>query len=352
MAGNNQNNSKKNSVGIGLVGLGYWGPKVLRNLMQIPQARVVAVCDSDQKRLDKIPDLGMVKTTDFNQLLENKNIQAIVVTVPIEAHYGLAKKALQAKKHIWVEKPLTNKTETALELYTLSKKVNRVLFVDHTFVYNPAVKKMKEIIDQGLLGEIYYFDSTRVNLGLFQSNVNVVWDLAPHDISILNYLITQPPATVSAIGAAHVTNQEELAYVHLSYSNNMIAHFNFNWLSPVKIRKIIVGGSNRLLIYDDTDAAEKIKLYDKGVHIGGKQIDEKGKNKLLLNYRMGDITVPYIDNTEALSLASKDFVQAIIGKTNPTSGGSEGVKVVQIVEAIDESLKNRGETITLSPIKE
>lgn len=341
---------RKPPVRVGIVGLGYWGPNVLRNFLSSPDAMVTAVCDKDQKKLNIVQHRDILKTTDHEELLESNKIDAVVLCVPIHAHYPLAKKAIEAKKHVWVEKPLTDTTEQALELCSLADKKGVTLFVDHTFVYNPAVRKMKEIIDQGLLGDLFYFDSTRVNLGLFQQDVNVVWDLAPHDLSILNYLVGMMPSKVSAIGAAHFTqDKEEIAYVHLYYENNMLAHLNFNWLSPVKVRKILVGGSQRLLLYDDTDAAEKIKLYDKGVDINGK-LSQEGKEKYLINYRMGDMIAPCIENVEPLSLACRDFIDAILNQKSPLSDGKKGAKIVQIIEAIQQSLKMQGREVPLPPL--
>lgn len=339
--------SPKNKVRVALVGLGYWGPKILRNLFSTSEMTVAAVCDSDAKRLARVAQPGVESVSDYQQILSNPNIDAVVLAVPLPAHYEMAKKALNAGKHVWVEKPLTNSKATAQELVDLAQKKGLVLFVDHTFLYNPAIQKMKEVIERGLLGNIYYFDSTRVNLGLVQSDINVVWDLAPHDLSILHYLIGSTPQAVSAIGASHITKtSEEIAYVHLHYPNNMIAHLNFNWLSPVKIRRIIVGGSQRLMVYDDMETSEKIKIYDKGVHLDG-QLDDTGKNKILVSYRMGDMTAPYVENNEPLQMACKDFAGSILQGRSPLSDGVLGSRVVTLIEAIQKSLVGMGERVVV-----
>lgn len=333
-------------LNVALVGLGYWGPKVLRNFLQNGHVNLLTVCDQDQQKLDKIHYPGIHKTKNYEDIIHDPKIEAVILCVPIKWHYPLAQKALKAKKHVWVEKPLTDSVQRAIDLCLLSQDNGVVLFVDHTFLYNPAVQTMKKYVDAGELGEIYYFDSTRINLGLIQSDVNVVWDLAPHDISILNYLITKKPVDVTAVGATPLTHKlAEIAYVYLTYENGMVAHFNFNWLSPVKIRKIIVGGSKKLMVYDDIDQSEKIKIYEKGASVSNS--DEKGKQKMLINYRMGDIVAPYFENAEPLTLACKDFVGSIQNNESPLSDGVFAVKVVQIIEAIQKSLDKNGQKVEL-----
>lgn len=333
------------NVGVGLVGLGYWGPKVMRNFMVAPRAEVVAFCDTNKQKLDSVHHPGALKTANYDELLACKELDAVVLCVPTDMHYPFAKKALEAGKHVWVEKPMTDSAKTAMELHLLAKEKGLTLFVDHVFLYNTAILKMKELIKRGILGQIYYIESTRVNLGLFQRDVNVVWDLAPHDIAILNYLVEKDPISVTATGAAHVhPGREEMAYINLTYDDGMIAHFNFNWLSPVKERRMVIGGSQRLLVYDDGETDEKIKIYDKGVYVN-EQASEKGRNTILVNYRMGDMTAPYIDFKEPLWVACNSFVDAILSGTPFPSTGLEGAKVVQLIEAIQISLKENGKKV-------
>lgn len=342
---------RKEKMNLALVGFGYWGPNLLRNFLMTKEAQVAAVCDKDPEKLGRISYPGILKTEKFDDLLDNDKIDAIVLAIPTELHYPCAKKALEAGKDVWVEKPLTDSTQKAMELHQLALEKERVLFVDHTFVYNPAVQKMREVIDKGLLGNLFYYDSTRVNLGLIQKDINVVWDLAPHDLSILNYLVRQTPVEISAFGACHTKmGREEMAYVHLRYENGMIAHFNFNWLSPVKIRRIIVGGSQRLLVYDDGETTEKIKLYDKGVNVD-ERLGEEGKYRFMVNYRMGDMTAPYVEHTEPLLVACRSFVNAALHRTPSLSDGMAGVQVVQLLETINTSLKEGGKKIVVKSLK-
>lgn len=348
MVNHNLSSNPASVLRVGIVGLGYWGPKVLRNFLEMPNVMVTAVCDQDENRLSKVRSPGILKTKKIEDLLKSPDVDAVVLCIPIKAHYAVSKMALEAGKHVWVEKPLADSAEKALELCLLANDKGRVLFVDHTFLYNPAVRKMKDIIDQKLLGDIYYFDSTRINLGLFQCDTNVVWDLAPHDISILNYLINSDPVEVAATGASIFTpDREEIAYVHLYYDNGMIAHFNFNWISPVKIRKIMIGGSRQLLLYDDMEGAEKIKIYDKGIHVN-KGLADNGKDRFLVNYRMGDMQAPYVEITESLSLACQDFVNSVHHHQDPISDGINGFRVVRVIEAIQASLRKRGERVPLA----
>jgi len=336
-----------NKIKVGVVGLGYWGPKVLRNFLQNEDIEVVAVCDQDEKRLQNFHHDGIRKISDFDELMRDDTVDAVALCVPVEYHYTCTKKALENNKHVWVEKPLAETAKEAAELSLLANDKNLTLFVDHTFLYNPAVQKIKEVVDSKELGEILYFDSTRINLGLIQKNINVVMDLAPHDISILNHIVKSNPISVTAQGTSVVTKKlEEIAYVLMKYENGMIAHLNFNWLSPVKIRQTIIGGTRKLLLYDDTHASEKIKIFDKGVDIN-KIYKESGNESALINYRVGDIVAPNIEQTESLSLACNDFVESIRTGEPPLSDGYSGVRVVQIIESIQNSLKANGQAVDL-----
>lgn len=335
-------------IGMAVVGLGYWGPNLIRNFLNHPQVRLEVLCDQDEMRLARYSQAAPVRTSSYDQVLANPSVEVVVLATPVAAHYPMAKKALEAGKHVWLEKPITGSSKEAQDLIALAHSQKKILFVDHTFVYNSAIQKAKEIIDSGELGEIYYFDSIRINLGLLQQDVNVIWDLAPHDLSILNYLLGRTPHSVTAIGASHNTHHlEEMAYVSFLYHDGAIAHLNFNWLSPLKIRRILVGGSKKMLVYDDMESSEKIKIYDKGITVFGGQMDQDGIHRMLINYRMGDMRAPHVENIESLTQAVNHFISCILKQQTPLSGGPEGLKVVQMIEAIQMSLRSSGKTIRL-----
>jgi predicted dehydrogenase len=325
---------------IGVVGFGYWGPNLVRNFQGTPGVEGVVCFDSSEKRLQvakqKFPTIETF--SNYDDLLKRDDVKAVAIATPVSTHFPLGIKALEAGKHLLLEKPMAESTEQC------SKK-KLVLMVDHTFVYTGAVRKIKEMIDEGRLGQIMYFDSVRVNLGLFQHDTNVVWDLAPHDLSIMDYLVGQDPVGVAAIGAKHFNDMEDIAYLTVRYNNQLLAHFHVNWMSPVKVRKILIGGSKLMVMYDDMDPSEKVKVYDKGVDIK----ERESIYRVLVQYRTGDMWAPKIDLGEALSLMTADFVGAIKTGKRPTTDGRSGLKVVKILEAAQESLRAGGKMIDLAP---
>ena len=331
---------------IAVVGLGYWGPNLVRNFLATPGVDGVVCCDVQEGRLEKIRQkfFGVETTSSFDDLLRRPDVQAIVLATPVSTHHPLGMKALQAGKHLLVEKPLTLKTEHAEELLHTAENKGLQLMVDHTFVYTSAVRKIKELIGKGEAGDILYFDSVRVNLGLFQHDTNVIWDLAPHDLSIMDFLIGKNPLSVSAIGVTHYNGHEDMAYITVLFPENIIAHFHVNWISPVKVRKILIGGSKKMIVYDDMEPSEKVKIYDKGVDIKGRD----SVYNVLVQYRTGDMYAPHVEATEALGLMAKDFVDSIRQGKKPLSDGVSGINVVRILEAADASAKLGGKSIALS----
>jgi len=331
---------------VAVIGAGYWGPNLIRNFLALDDVESVAACDVDTDRLSKMRKLfhGIETSTDYADIIRRDGIDVVVIATPVSTHYAIAKTALLAGKHVFIEKPMTASAAEAQELIEIARSRGLVLFVDHTFIYTGAVRKMKEIITSGRLGEIYYFDSVRINLGLFQHDVNVIWDLAPHDLSIMDYLLERPARSVSAIGACHVGNGlEDIAYLTLEFDNNLIAHFHVNWLAPMKIRKTLIGGTKSMIVYDDTEASEKVKIYDKGIDVTTRE----GVYNTLVQYRTGDMLSPKLDQQEALAVGAQHFVDCIKNGTKPMSDGQAGLNVVRILEASEISIKNRGEQIKL-----
>lgn len=331
---------------LGVIGLGYWGPNIVRNAVTNSNITRVVCCDQDPKQLAKIKSsFNSVETIqNIDDLLKDDNIDAVAIVTPVDTHYSLAMKALEHGKHILVEKPFTSTVKEAEEILELADKKNLVTMVDHTFIYTSAVRKIKSLTESGEIGDLYYYDSVRVNLGLFQRDVNVIWDLAPHDFSIMNYVLNKKPVSLKAMGADHVgKGLEDVAYVHINFADNLIAHFHLNWLSPVKIRKTLISGSKQMIVYDDMQSAEKIKVYDKGIEVTTKEQEYN----LLINYRSGDMHAPMLQNTEALRLMIQEFVDAIKEKREPLTSGQEGLKVVQLLEATQKSIKNNGQIIEL-----
>lgn len=330
---------------IGIIGLGYWGPNLVRNFLANPTVKHVYGCDKNPARLRFIEEKfsNVTLTSDHQQLLQNPNIELIAIAIPVGFHYAIAKQALEAGKHIWVEKPFTASSQEAEELIELAEKKNLRIFVDHTFIYTGAVRKIKETVDKGELGDVIYFDSVRVNLGLFQHDVNVVWDLAPHDLSIMDYVLGKKVKAVCANGIANYYNHENIAHLSLYFEDNCFAHFHVNWTSPVKIRRMLVGGKKKMLMFDDMENSEKIKIYDSGVELE----NQEGIYNALVQYRIGDMYSPKVSQSEALSLAVKECIDAIQQKRKPLTSGIEGHKVVKILEASELSIKNRGKIIEL-----
>lgn len=333
-------------MNIGVIGLGYWGPNLVRNFLNHEHVNRVVCCDLDEKQLISIRKKynNVVITQDANVIFEDPSIDAVAIVTPIHTHFKLAKQALLKGKHILVEKPFTASVSDAMELIELAESKNLKISVDHTFLYTPAVEKIKELVMAGEIGKILYFDSTRINLGLFQTDVNVIWDLVPHDFSIMNYVLDKKPLSVRAMGADHVgSGLENIAYVHIDFGDNLIAHFHVNWLSPVKIRQILIGGSKRMILYNDMENSEKIKIFDKGISL--KTGEEKYQQ--LVNYRLGDVRSPLLNNSEALSSMISDFIDSIISNKATRSSAYDGLAVVQLLEATQESIKNKGKEIYL-----
>lgn len=332
-------------INVGVVGYGYWGPNIVRNLQEVDNARVVAVCDKSQSALKRLKETypEIRTTSDSSELVTSKNIDAIAVITPVWTHFELAKAALENGKHIFVEKPFTSNTTQADELIELAAKKALTIMVDHTFLFTGAVQKIRQLLEDGTIGSLYYYDSTRVNLGLFQHDVNVLWDLAPHDLSIMDFLIQDKPEGVTATGEKHLNGHVDVAYMTIYFPHNIIAHINVNWLSPVKVRTTLIGGEKRMLVWNDLEADEKIKVYDKGVQMDSRQ----GVYDLLVSYRSGDMWAPKVEQTEALRSELTYFVDCIEGNKKPHNDGCAGRRVVQMLEAADKSLKQRGEMIPL-----
>lgn len=333
-------------VRIGIIGYGYWGPNLVRNFSQLAEARVVFVCDKNASRLESVKQFypHIQTATDYSQIIKSSDIDAVCVATPLDTHYQIAKEVLLSGKHVLVEKPFASSVKEAEELTEIAQSKNLTLMVDHTFIYTGAISKIKDLIDRGELGKIYYFDSERINLGLLRSDANVIWDLATHDISIINYLFhDQKPISVSATGSSHVLNKkEEMAHITLRHEGGLISHIHVSWLSPVKLRKILVGGDKKMVLYDDVEPVEKIRIYDKGIDINPEQIT--AFNPL---YRGGDIVIPKIDQSEALKKLSEHFVDCIKNKKTPLTNGQQGVEVLRILEAIEKSLDLNGQLINI-----
>jgi predicted dehydrogenase len=331
---------------VAVLGYGYWGPNVARNFSALSDCELYAVCDPDPVRLEVAKGLypAIECRTRYQDLLDDDAVDAIAICTPVHTHYEMAKASLLAGKHVLVEKPMTSSVKTSEELVHLAAVRGLTLQVDHTFVYSAPVQAIRGMIDSGSLGDVLYIDSMRINLGLFRSEVGVLWDLAVHDVSIINHLIGQRPIWVSASGAAPYGNFENLAYITLMYPNELIAHVNVNWLSPVKLRSMVIGGSAQMVVYDDLAPSEKLKIYDKGVSIIE---DDPAQKNLLVDYRVGSMTAPHLARIEPLTEMCSDYIRAITTSEPPLVDGEAGLEVVRIVSAAAESLKKAGERITL-----
>jgi len=350
---------------LGVIGYGYWGPNIVRNFSIQPDCQLVAICDRHPKALAQVLSRhpGVHATSDPDELMSSPQIDAVAIVTPVSTHYDLARKALENGKHVFVEKPFTATSAQAEELIELAERKNLQTMVDHTFLFSPAVRKIKELVDAGVLGPLYYYDSTRVNLGLFQHDVNVIWDLAPHDLSIIDHLIGKEPELVVATGGAHFNGLADVAYITLCFPENIIAHINVNWLSPVKVRTTLVGGQRKMLVWNDLEPSEKIKVYDKGVQITETRDESRQRLKdlieakifevgtgqavydLLVSYRSGDMWAPRVDQTEALQLEARYFLDCVASGAKPFNDGRAGLRVVRMLEAADESLKRRREIV-------
>jgi predicted dehydrogenase len=334
-------------IRIGVIGYGYWGPNLVRNFMEAPGSTVVAVCDLRSERLAQLkvryPSIRIGDAT--RELFDDPEIDAIVIATPVSSHFDLALAAIHAGKHVLVEKPLAANSEQAIQLIEEAANRNRVLMVDHTFVYTGAVRKIRELITSNELGEIYYYDAVRVNLGLFQHDVNVIWDLAIHDLSIMDYVLPSRAVAVSATGISNIPGQpENVAYITLFFGNPQIAHVHVNWLTPVKVRHTLIGGSEKMILYDDLEPSEKVKIYDKGVLVSQSPEDVY---EMLVSYRSGDMWAPRLDSTEALYTEAVHFIDCIENNKKPETDGAAGLRLVRIVEAAERSLRARGELVEI-----
>jgi len=332
-------------VRVGVIGYGYWGPNIVRNFNSLDSCQLVAVCDRSPAALKRASRAcpGARLTTDFAEILTSPDIDAIAVVTPVWTHYELAKAALVNGKHVFVEKPFTSTSQQAEELIELAARKNLKIMVDHTFLFSGAVRKIRDLVDGGILGPLYYFDSTRVNLGLFQHDVSVVWDLAPHDLSIMDYIITERPEAVVATGGQHLNGHADMAFITVYFPRNIVAHINVNWLSPVKVRTTLIGGKDKMLVWNDLEADEKIKIYDKGVDMASGE----GLYDILVSYRTGDVWAPKVEQTEALKVELDYFLDCILNDRTPSNDGEAGLRVVRLLEAAEGSLKERGKLVRL-----
>lgn len=336
-----------NKVGMAVVGLGYWGPNLARNISSSRKTQLLWLCDMDKKRLDQISaGYPAAKATEkLEEVLRDDNVEAVAIATPVDTHYRLAEACLSSGRHVLLEKPMTRTTAEAEALIELAEKKNCKLMVDHTFNYTSAVQKIKSLVASGGLGDLLYWDSVRVNLGLFQHDVNVVWDLAPHDLAVMDYVMDEKPVSVQAVGIAHYADRiENIAYVTLRFARNIIAHFHLNWLSPVKIRTTLIGGSRKMIVFDDMLTSEKIKIYDKGVDIADSR---DGVYKTLVQYRSGDMYAPTLENVEALKVEIDHFADVVRGEQSSIADGLAGLRVVRLLEAAQESIEKSGREIAL-----
>jgi len=333
-------------IRVGVIGYGYWGPNIVRNFNNGDLSRVAMVCDQRPESLCKVQESypQIVVTRDSAELINSAEIDVVAVVTPVWTHFELAKASLKNGKHVFVEKPFTFTSAQAEELVNLAEQKNLLIMVDHTFLFTGAVKTIRQLIDDGTLGNLYYYDSTRVNLGLFQHDVNVIWDLAPHDLSIMDYLIQEKPEGVVATAEKHLNGLEDIAFLTFYFPRNIIAHVNVNWLSPVKVRTTLIGGEKKMVVWNDLEADEKIRIYDKGVE---KTTNAEGIYEILVKYRMGDMWAPHIEHTEALKKELEYFVECINTNRTPINDGKAGWRVVQMLEAASRSVKCRGAMVEL-----
>ena len=336
-------------VRVGVIGYGYWGPNIVRNLHQLDDCEVTVVCDLDEgaRRRAQRAYPGLMISSDPCEILSSPQIDAVAVITPVWTHFELAKEALQNGKHVFVEKPFTASVAEAEELIELADRKKLKIMVDHTFLFTGAVRKIRQMVDEGVLGKLYYYDSMRVNLGLFQHDVNIIWDLAPHDLSIMDHLIGEVPEGIVATGEKHLNSHEDVAYITVYFPGSVIAHINVNWLSPVKVRTTLIGGEKKMLVWNDLEADEKVKVYDKGVELGNGKDSGNGEGvyDVLVKYRTGDIWAPQLERTEALQVELSYFMQCILKDETPFNDGVAGLRVVRLLEAADKSLKQRGSQV-------
>jgi predicted dehydrogenase len=336
-------------IGIGVIGYGYWGPNLVRNFAECAGAAVRVVCDLRDDRLMQVSRRfpAVRVTTEAADLINDPTVDAVVIATPVQYHFDLALAALRAGKHVLVEKPMASTSDEASRLVNEAATRNLTLMVDHTFVYTGAVRKMRELTESGELGTIYYYDSVRINLGLFQPDVNVLWDLAVHDLAIMDFVLQQQPVSVSATGLAHLPGKpENIAYLTMFFEGNLIAHVHVNWLAPVKVRRTLLGGSRRMIMFDDLEASEKIKVYDRGLSLSGTPTPEN-LHQLQIGYRSGDMWAPQLAVSEALSVETAHFVECVQQRTRPITDGEAGLRVVRLLEAATESMAQQGRLVTI-----
>jgi predicted dehydrogenase len=334
-------------IKVGVIGYGYWGPNLVRNFMEAPGSTVLAVCDLRRERLVQLQNRypTIQTTSDCHSLFQNPDLDAIVIATPVSSHFELAMAALKAGKHVLVEKPLAANSDQGTRLIDEAARRKKVLMVDHTFVYTGAVRKIRELITSNALGDIYYYDAVRVNLGLFQHDVNVIWDLAIHDLSVMDYVLPTKATAVSATGISHIPGQpENVAYITLFFDEPQIAHVHVNWLTPVKVRHTLIGGSEKMILYDDLEPSEKVKVYDKGITVSQSP---EAVYEMLVSYRSGDMWAPRLDATEALQIEAQHFVDCIENNKKPETDGLDGLRLVRIVEAAEKSLRARGQLVEI-----
>lgn len=334
-------------IKVGIIGYGYWGTNLVRNFFNTGNCDLHVVADGRPERLAALarvfPGIKQVKAAD--EIINDNETDAVVIATPVFTHYELAKRALLNGKHVLIEKPMTSSVKEAEELIELASQKGLTLMVDHTFLYTGAVHKMKSLLEDQTIGQPQYFDSTRINLGLFQSDINVLWDLAPHDISILSYLITEMPLSVNATGISHTRNHiENIAYMTVNYASDFIAHFNCSWLSPVKVRQTLIGGDKKMIVYNDLEPSEKIRVYDTGY----THKTDEDKKMIMVDYRTGDIFIPKLSTREALAAMAEDFVQSVIMQKVPLSNAGLGAQVVRLLAASQDSIRQNGKEVKLA----
>lgn len=334
-------------ITIGVIGYGYWGPNLVRNFSETPGLKVACVSDLRAERLERVTARYPTVQTTVNhaELIKNPAIDVVAIATPVFSHFDLAMQALKAGKHVFVEKPLTMSYEQSVRLIDEAEKRNLVLMVDHTFVYTGGVRAIKKMVENNEMGELYYYDSVRVNLGLFQRDVDVIWDLAVHDLSIMDYIFDFKPVAISATGARHVPGQlDNIAFLTLFYESSFIAHIHVNWLAPIKLRKTLISGNQKMIVFDDLEPSEKVKVYDKGISLNNS--DAKYKD-MSINYRTGDMLSPKLDMTEALTIEANHLVDCITNSKRPLTDGHMGARVVKVMEAASKSLAEKGKLINL-----
>ena len=340
-----------NTVRIAVVGCGYWGQNLIRNFWELDSVDLTTVCDANVSSFPRIrkrfPTIETVES--YKEVLSSPRVDGVVLATPVSTHFSFAKQALIAGKHVLVEKPMTTSSSEALELIELADKLGLTLMVDHTFLYTSAVRRIKDLVNRDEIGDLLYFDSVRINLGLVQSDINVLWDLAPHDFSIMDHICGREPVSISAMGVRHLgCPYENIAYVTVRFNSNsnLIAHFHVNWLAPVKIRQTLIGGSKKMIVYDDMETSEKVKVYDRGITVNP---DPEQRTRMLTGYRNGDVLAPNLDTSEALRLMAREFVSSIAEKRRPLTDGVAGYRVVRLLEAAQQSLQQNGCEIQLGP---